>query len=170
MNPVGVINSLTTHNSLALNSKQGQQKLTLEQDMMQLGQDVQSGNLSAARTDFAVVQQTAGYSHAMTNGNFAQAANQVSSDLQTGNVSGLKKDFSTLRTSLHSIGSGSSQESISQIWSELGNAIQGGSLSTAAQAYASLGQELQQYTSGAGTSGAAGFVNQLISAGLSAIA
>src|ERR1035438_4742169 len=71
------------------------------QQFQQLGQALQSGNLSAAQSDFASLQQGFSQSAAASNANstsaanpLSQAFNQLASDLQSGNLSAAQKDYS----------------------------------------------------------------------------
>jgi hypothetical protein len=87
----------------------------MQQQVQQLSQDLQSGNLSAAQSDFATLQQTFSQS-AATNGTasnntyasktspFEQAFNQVGSDLTSGNISAAQKDFNTVQQDLRNPG------------------------------------------------------------------
>lgn len=143
-----------------------------QQQFSQLGQDLQSGNLSAAQSDFATLQAnqpqgSSSTSSSQSNSPIAQAFNQLSTDLQSGNLSAAQQDYSTIQSDFQnqsaqghhhhhhgggsgSSGSGSSSESseISQLFSQLGSALQSGNLSNAQQAYSTLQQDLQQYTQG----------------------
>lgn len=83
---------------------------SLQQNFQQLGQALQSGNISCAQSDFASLQ--AAFSQpSTTSGNTAsttsasanpvnQAFNQLASDLQSGNLSAAQKDYSTLQQNL----------------------------------------------------------------------
>ena len=86
-----------------------------QQDMQKLSQDLQSGNLSAAQSDFATLQkaflQSATTSASpstpstpSTSSPVAQAFNQLASDLQSGNLSAAQKDFSTVQQDMQSPG------------------------------------------------------------------
>jgi soluble cytochrome b562 len=72
----------------------------IQQEFQQLGQDLQSGNLSAAQTDFATLQQLLpqhnSTSSAQSNSPIAQAFSQLSKDLQAGNLSAAQQDYSTI--------------------------------------------------------------------------
>ena len=139
-----------------------------QQDFAQLGQDLQAGNLSAAQTDFATLQQIEGQggssAPAAQNGNpILQIFNQLSQDLQSGNLSGAQQDFANLQQDLQNAQSsqpvrhhhhhgGGEGGGISQLFSQLGQDLQSGNLSSAQQAYSSLEQELQQFTLNGGSS------------------
>jgi outer membrane protein assembly factor BamD (BamD/ComL family) len=151
----------------AIDPQARQQRIQLRKDLEQVGQDLQAGNLSAAQSDLATVQQDSAYSSAITHGNFSQAINQLSQDLQAGNLSGAQQDFATLQSNFPALAphgtsrvnppapdaggssSGSAHDSASQLWSELGQAIQTSNLTMAQQAYAALAQEIQQFALGA---------------------
>jgi hypothetical protein len=62
----------------------------LRQQFQQLGKDLQSGNLSAAQTDFATLQQASAASIKYARGNdpVTQALNQLQTDVQSGNLVG----------------------------------------------------------------------------------
>lgn len=67
----------------------------------QLGQDLQSGNLTAAQTDFATLQQDfsqgATASSTQSASPIAAAFNQLSQDLQSGNLTAAQQDFTTIQ-------------------------------------------------------------------------
>jgi outer membrane protein assembly factor BamD (BamD/ComL family) len=141
-----------------------------QQQFQQLGQDLQSGNLSAAQADFTTLQQDnpqlAPNNGAQNNSPIAQAFNQLSQDLQSGNISGAQQQYTTIQQDFqsaassqvhggghhrHGGGSGQNQTgAISQLFNELGSALQTGNLSNAQQIYSSLQQDLQQITQGGG--------------------
>jgi len=143
-----------------------------QQDFQQLGQDLQSGNLSAAQSDFATLQQlgpqgSSSSSSAQSNNPIGQAFNQLAQDLQAGNLSAAQSDFSTLQQDLqnqatqaphyhhhhHHGGGGNGSNPIEQQFAQLGQDLQSGNLSAAQQAYSSLQQEFQQLgTGGSGSS------------------
>jgi hypothetical protein len=87
-----------THQSLQSSTKQ------VQQEFQQLGQDLQSGDLSAAQSDLAtlekLVPQSGSSASAQTNSNTANAFNQLSQDLQAGNLSAAQKDYSALQVNL----------------------------------------------------------------------
>src|ERR1700722_4259754 len=70
------------------------------QEFQQLGQDLQSGNLSAAQTDFATLQQSG--SSAQSNSPIAQDFKQLSRDLQSGSVPAAQQDFAKIQQDLQS--------------------------------------------------------------------
>lgn len=132
----------------------------IQQEFQQLGQDLQSGNLSAAQSDFATLQQLMpqhnSTSSTQSNNPIAQAFNQLSQDLQSGNLSAAQQDYTTIQQDFqnqaaqmhghhhHHGGGGSGSSAISPLFEQLGQALQSGNLSTAQSVFSSLQQELQQ--------------------------
>jgi len=128
------------------------------QEFQQLGQDLQSGNLAAAQTDFAALQQVEpqSISTASTQSNtpIGQAFNQLSQDLKSGNLSAAQQDYATIqqdfqnhasRAHHHHHGGGNGEGEISQLLQQLGQDLQSGSLSAAQQAYSTLMQDFPQF-------------------------
>src|SRR5271157_3625832 len=154
--------SLLNYNPQSVQNRMQQ----FQQEFQQLGQDLQSGNLSAAQADFATLQQlgpqTNSTSSSQSSNPIAQEFNQLSQDLQSGNVSAAQKDYATIQQSFqtqasqthhhHHGGGGSGASAISQLLSQLGQALQSGSLSVAQQAYRTLQQDFLQFTQGSGLS------------------
>jgi hypothetical protein len=149
-----------------------------QQDMQKLSQDLQSGNLSAAQSDFATLQQaysqsatTPSASTTSTSSPAAQAFNQLASDLQSGNLSAAQKDFSSAQQDLQNqyelpashfhhhthLGGGgggsdsNNQNSLLQDLNQVGQNLTSSNLAGAQQVYATLQQELQQFALGGGT-------------------
>jgi hypothetical protein len=137
-----------------------------EQEFQQLGQDLQSGNLSAATADFGALSNlapqsaTAGASTSPSNSPIGQAFNQLSQDLQSGNLTSAQQDYTSIQTDIqnrvsqergggghHHHGGGSSTEatSLTQAFQALGTALQSGNLTSAQQAYTTLQQDLPQF-------------------------
>lgn len=137
-----------------------------QQEFKQLGQDLQSGNLSAAQSDFATLQQLVPQSNSTTSSQssspIAQAFAQLGKDLQSGNLSGAQQDFQTIQQDFqnqaaqsqtqsaqghphhHHGGGGGASSEVTQLFDQLGTALQSGNLSTAQQAYNSLLEQFQQ--------------------------
>jgi hypothetical protein len=115
------------------------------QEFQQLGQDLKSGNLSAAQADFATLQpsgpQTNSASSTSSNNPIALEFKQLAQDLQTGNLSAAQQDFATIQQNLqnqatqghrhHHHGGGGSE--ITQLRDQLGQTLQAGNLSAAQQ-------------------------------------
>ncbi|HEX3354257.1 MAG TPA: hypothetical protein VHS34_15660 [Terriglobales bacterium] len=138
-------------------------KQTFQQEFQQLGQDLQSGNLSAAQTDFASLQQLGpqATASAQSSSPIGQAFNQLSQDLQSGNVAGAQQDYATIQQDFqkqaaqghhhHHGGGGGNNNAISQLLEQLGQALQSGNLANAQQAYGTLQQDFQQYAQNSGS-------------------
>lgn len=140
--------------SLIPNNQLMQNRLQFPVKFQQLGQDLQSGNLAAAQSDFATLQQLQPQgvttSSAQSSSPLAQEINQLSQDLQSGNLTAAQKDVETIQQNfqskaphLHHRHGGTSQ--VSQLFSDLSDSLQAGNLSAAQQAYSTLAQDLQQY-------------------------
>jgi hypothetical protein len=158
MSVSGIFSTLGSYNPQSVQNNAQQ----FRTEFQQLGQDLQSGNLSAAQSDFATLQQlspqSSSSSETQSNNPIAQAFNQLSQDLQSGNVSAAQQDYSTIQQDFqnqatqtqphhhHHHGGGGDGESsqISQLFSQLGQDLQSGDLSASQQAYSSLMQDFQQ--------------------------
>ncbi len=165
MSSSGILSSSFLQNQLSSVSS------PYQQDMQKLSQDLQSGNLSSAQSDFATLQQafsqtptTSGTTTSTaTSSPITQAFNQLSSDLQSGNLTAAQKDYSTLQQDLQSQGGtghqlhnhhrirtpgvgedSSNQNPLLQDLNQLGQSLTSNNLSGAQQAYATLQQQLQQ--------------------------
>jgi outer membrane protein assembly factor BamD (BamD/ComL family) len=150
--------SLFDYNTQSVQNKMQQ----FQKEFQQLGQDLQSGNMSAAQSDFATLQQyapqTSSTSSSQSNSPIAQEFSQLAKDIQSGNTSAAQQDYSTIQQDMQSHaaeghhhhhssgGGGEGQSAISQLMSQLGQALQSGNLSSAQQAYSTLQQEFQQFT------------------------
>ncbi|HKM47059.1 MAG TPA: hypothetical protein VJX69_05705 [Terriglobales bacterium] len=150
-----------------------------QQDFQQLGKDLQSGNLSSAQSDFAILQQAfsqpstasgtaVATTFTATSSPITQAFNQLSSDLQSGNLTAAQKDYSTLQQDLQSpggvghhlhnhhrirtpgVGDSGNQNPLLQDLNQLGQSLTSGNLTGAQQGYSTLQQELQQFAFGGG--------------------
>jgi outer membrane protein assembly factor BamD (BamD/ComL family) len=157
MSVAGILSSsLIDYSSQAAPSKAQQAR----QIFQQLGQDLQSGNLSAAQTDLAALQpsgsSTAASSLLQGTSPIAQEFKQLSQDLQSGNVSSAQQDYAKIQQDHqnqraaghghhHHGGGGSGASGVSQLLQELGQELQSGNLSAAQQAYSSLQQEFPQF-------------------------
>lgn len=158
----------------------------LRQELQQLGQDLRSGNLSAAKADFAALQQNALQSSAATatglsSTSIAQDFKQLTTDLQSGNITAAQTDYATIQHSAqsraaqagpgqalglgqhhHRHGGGSSSASasggnaISQLFAQLDTALQSGNLSAAQAAYTAFQQGAPQSNSTSTASTSAG--------------
>src|SRR5579871_1886435 len=128
-----------------------------KQEFEQLGEDLKSGNLSAAQSDFATLQQIGSQasSTSLTQGGnaIAQAVQQLGQDLQSGNLSAAQQDYTTLKQNLTDrAGSMSSHHhhghgggGIGKLLAQLGQALQSGDLTSAKSIFSSLQTDLQNY-------------------------
>jgi len=138
----------------------------VEQEFQQLGQDLESGNLSAAQSDFATLQQllpqNSSTSSTQSNSPIAQAFNQLSKDLQAGDLSAAQQDYTTIQQDFqnqaakmqghhHHGGGGSEASQLNQLFNQLGQALQSGDLSTAQSLFSSLQQQFQQLSQSGGS-------------------
>ena len=162
-------------------------KQQFKQGFQQLGQDLQSGNLSQAQSDFTSLQQLlpsgqqnsllAPASGAQSSNPLAIAVSQLAQDLKSGNLTAAQSDFATVQQDLQQVGqqsgaahghhhhhhsdadsgqSSSQPNSISTLFGQLGQDLQSGNVSAAQQAYSSLQQDFQQFAlNNSGTSSGA---------------
>jgi protein subunit release factor A len=173
------VTGVSSSNFFQSNLAQGaQSKLQqIQSQFQQLGQDLQAGNLTQAQSDFATLTQELPASQQQTGAatstnSVAQAFKTLGQDLQSGNISAAQQDFAAIQQNAQQAsGAGhghhnhhrraindSSQQgnnTLSQAFGALGQALQSGNLSSAQQAYATLQQDLQQYlpSSSSGTTG-----------------
>src|SRR5580704_12228651 len=142
----------------SIQSTKGQQ---FQQEFQQLGQDLQSGNLSAAQSDFTSLQSGTSSAQAPTNNPIVQAVDQLGQDLQSGNITAAQKDATQLQQDLKNArqtpghhrhphagtdgasGSSNASSSISTLVQQLGQDLQSSNLSGAQQAYNSVLQDFQ---------------------------
>jgi outer membrane protein assembly factor BamD (BamD/ComL family) len=127
----------------------------LRKEFDQLGQDLQSGNLTAAQSDFAAMQrlmpQANSTSTTQSTNPLAQDLNQLGQDLQAGNTTAAQQDFSKIQQDFqsqapahhHHHHGGGGGSGISQLLSQLGQALQSDNLSSAQQTYNTLLQDFQ---------------------------
>ena len=154
MSIAGIASSALSNYSLhAIQSN----RLKWQQGLEQLGQDLQSGNLSAAQSDFTALQklapQAASTSASQGTSPAAQDFSQLGKDLQAGNTSAAQQDFQQLQQTVsptasgalhhHHHGANNGSNPMSQLLQQLGQALQAGNLSSAQQAYTVLQQQLQ---------------------------
>jgi outer membrane protein assembly factor BamD (BamD/ComL family) len=163
MSIAGILSSsLFSLNSQAVTGPQQQ----FQKEFQQLGQDLQSGNLSAAQSDFATLQQNSPSSSLIastsTSNPIAQAFGQLGKDLQSGNLSAAQQDFSNIQQDVQSQGipahhhhhhhggggggSSSSQGTLAQEFAQLGQDLQAGNVSAAQQAYSTVQQSFAAAT------------------------
>jgi hypothetical protein len=141
----------------------------LQQQFQQLGQALQSGNLSSAQSDFATIQaafsQPSTAAGSTTSNPVQQAFNQLASDLQSGNLTAAQKDYSTVQQNFQGAHGTVSRRQFSAyhdgggvsggqntLFPALGQPGLGqvgqnpttGTLASAQQSYVTMQQELQQ--------------------------
>jgi hypothetical protein len=143
-----------------------------KQDFQQLGQDLKSGNLSAAQSDITALQlnvaqqsasafmtapTTAPTSASQTGSAISQDFAKLSSDLQSGNLAGAQADFTSLVQAFQSQGAqsqvsghhhhrhagGSDPNAASSISSSTTSSGTSSSTASPAQLFTQLGQALQ---------------------------
>jgi len=133
----------------------------IQQELQQLGTDLESGNLSAAQSDFNTLMplgsQPGATSSTQSSSPITQDFNQLGQDLQSGNLSAAQQDYTNLQQTFESRGShmhhhhpracggGGETNNISQLFQQLGQQLQSGSLSGAQQAYGTLMEDFQQF-------------------------
>jgi outer membrane protein assembly factor BamD (BamD/ComL family) len=157
------VSGVSTQSAIPYYLQQTQnQQAQMQQDFQQLGQDLQSGNLSAAQSEFTSLQQlTQGTSSTSANSTtsnnpISQEFAQLSQDLKSGNLSAAQSDYSKLQQDFqsegtrahhthhgHHLGGGGDSTDINQLFQQLGQELQSGNLSTAQQTYTTLQQDLQ---------------------------
>src|SRR5271169_663082 len=146
-------------------------KLQFKQGFQQLGQDLQSGNLSQAQSDFASLQQllpTGQQSSLPALASGAQSSNplaavsQLAQDLKSGNLTAAQSDLAAVQRDTqpaghqqrvgpahqhHHHGGGESSQPgpISTLFGQLSQNLQSGNLSAAQQVYVTLQQDFQQF-------------------------
>jgi len=157
--------SISSISGSVYNSNIQSQFEQFQQEFQQLGKDLNSGNLSSAQADFVTLQrdmpQANSTSTSQSNNPIAQAFSQLSKDLQSGNLSAAQQDYSTIQQDLQSQtsqvhhhhhysdgGQESQQSRFAQLFDQLGQALQSGDLSGAAQAFNWLQQLFQSYNQG----------------------
>ena len=134
-----------------------------QKEFQQLGQDLQSGNLSAAQSDFVTLQQmgtqsaSSSTSATQSNSPLAQAFNQLAQDLKSGNIGAAHQDFAQIQQAFQNQASqtkghhhhhGGGGSAMSQLFEQLGQALQSGDLSSAQTAYNTLAQDFSQLGQG----------------------
>jgi len=151
----------------------------IQSEFQQLGQDLQSGNLAQAQTDFTTLSKnlprlTQNSTTANANNSLAQTFAQLGQDLQSGNLQASQQDFTTIQQDLqlnatqqagghhHHHHAESSQNSstnpLVQAVSQLEQTLQAGNLQGAQSAFSTLLNDLQQIgglvTGGSSSAGA----------------
>jgi len=136
----------------------------IQQQFQQLGQDLQSGNLSAAQSDSVnldrLLPQFPPLSTSGGNTPIGSALSQLSEDLQAGNLSAAKQDYSTLQQDLQEVRiinpnpqpASSEASQLYQMFTRMEQEINptGLGLLSRAQVYGCIQGGLQEFQQGAG--------------------
>ncbi len=97
MSVSGISTSLSTYGTQSGPSSFQQ----IQKEFQQLGQDLQSGNLSAAQSDFATLQKLvpkiSQASSGQSSNPLLQDFAQLSTDLQSGNLSAAQQDYTNIQ-------------------------------------------------------------------------
>ena len=152
----------------------------MQQEFALLGQDLQSGKLSQAQSDFSSLQQllpsqwqsgsSAAQNGSSTANPISQAIAQLGQDLKAGNLSAAQSDFTTLQQDIQQQGTNSvhrhhhhhsgaaegaaQQNGAATLFGDLGQELQSGNLTAAQQTYSTLQQDFLQFAAnGTSTSG-----------------
>jgi hypothetical protein len=163
---LGQLSSATTQNP---------NKQQFKQSLQQLGQDLQSGNLSQAQSDFSSLQQLLPSSQqtsllsptasTQSSSPLATAVSQLAQDLKSGNLTAAQSDLANVQQDAQQVGqqqgaghahhhhhgsgessqSSSDQSTASTLFGQLGQDLQSGNLSAAQQAYSSIQQSFQLF-------------------------
>lgn len=138
-------------------------------EFRQLDKDLQAGNLSAAQADFASLQKDLPKlsfdASSQTASPIAQAFNQLEQDLQAGNLSAAQQDFATIKQDFksllaqqsqssqdgasveghhsHHADSNDSGSSFSSLFSELGQELKSGDLTSAQSTWSTIEQDFE---------------------------
>jgi hypothetical protein len=154
------VSSISSSNFLNYNTQSIQSQMQqFRQEFQQLGQDLQSGNLSAAQSDLSALQQLnpqAQTSASQSNNPIAQEFSQLAKDIQSGNTSAAQQDYTQIQQDFqsqagqahahHHHGGGGGSGEITQLLDQLGQELQSGNASTAQQTYNTLLQDFQQFS------------------------
>jgi outer membrane protein assembly factor BamD (BamD/ComL family) len=127
-----------------------------QSEFQQIGKDLQAGNLSQAKTDFATLQSQRPANTQAASGGISSTFQKLSQDLQSGNLSAAQQDYATLQQDFkqqgthpgsiyrHRYHSGTSQNSansqdpLDQMFPQLSQSLQSGSAANPQTTYASL--------------------------------
>ncbi len=126
------------------------------QDYTQLASDLQSGNLTAAQSDYTNLQQLvqAYQGPAKSDSAIQSDFATLGQDLQSGNLTQAQSEFSQLQSDLTSAAQPQTQNPVRQVrqdYGQLASALQSGNLTDAQSAFAALEQALQTQSGTAST-------------------
>jgi hypothetical protein len=152
MSSIGMMGANILESLLSSTTQSRSQKF--KQDFQQLGQDLQSGNVTRGQVDLTALQSdipSAQSSSSSSTPNLnSQTFSQLAQDLQSGNVNAAQSDYAALQQNFqqgaghirhfHAHGSvdSSALTQAQQALAQLGQALQSGNLSAAQQAYATF--------------------------------
>ncbi len=113
-------------------------------EFQQLGQDLQTGNLTQAQSDYTTLTQYLANSLRTGGGNtpLAQDFTALGQALQAGNLSAARTSYAAIQQIVQQPQSQASQ--IQSLFQQLGQDLQSGNLSAAQSAYKAIQQDLQQ--------------------------
>jgi hypothetical protein len=163
MSAIGFLGSGVLESLLTRSTQSNTQKL--KQTYAQLGQDLQSGNVTQAESDLAGLQAGFASTQPLSSSSpsaVTQAFNQIGQDLRSGNLTAAQSDYASLQQNLqqsghpyhsHRFGSHEASAQLQQELSLLGQALQGGNTAGAQQAYAALQTDLSAFGVGSSASG-----------------
>jgi hypothetical protein len=103
MSVSGIFSSSSNNSQIS-----SQYQLTSSQ-FQQLGQDLASGNLSSAQSDFAILEQAltqSATSKSSISNPIAKGFQQLAADLKSGDLTAAKQDYSTLQLDLQNLSAG----------------------------------------------------------------
>ncbi len=142
-----------------------------KQDFQQLGQDLQSGNVTRGQADLTALQSDMSSSSTPSSSSSSssgpsvtsQAFSQIAQDLQSGNLTAAQSDYANLEQGLkqgaghghhnfHSAAASSALTQTQDALAQLGQALQSGNLSAAQQAYTTFQTDTAAFAPFAGSS------------------
>ena len=136
----------------------------LKTEFQLLAQDLQTGNLSQAQTDFSALQKNISTGFSASTSPLSQELTTLGGDLQSGKLSAAQQDFLNIQQTVEqnsqsgqihhhhhhgggvpSSSSGQQDNALTQLLNTLGQDLQTGNLTQAQQAYSQLAQSLQLF-------------------------
>jgi hypothetical protein len=125
-----------------------------KQNFEQLGQDIQGGNLEAARSDLSAMAGLLRQQHlpASTDNALVHSLRQLQQDLEAGDVSAAQQDYAKLEKDVNqwaarirhnSFLGGEGPGTVHQLFQQLGKAIESGDLASARQIFGALKHHLE---------------------------
>lgn len=170
MSAIGLFGFSNVKNPLTIDSQgaRNSQAQQFGQEFQQLGQDLQSGNLVAAQNDLSTLLQLgpqSGTNASVRSGDpLSQQFQRMSPALQASNLPPAQQNYPSILQGFESltalfrahhhhaavVGSATATNGgeINQLFGQLRQALQSGSLSAAQQAYTSLQQDFQGFAQG----------------------